>query len=47
MLFQLKDINLCHYEDIVVERAISKMCGYPLCNEELPELASKMYFNYL
>lgn len=31
----LKDINQSHYEDIVEERAIMKLCGFPLCKDLL------------
>lgn len=33
----LRDINQSHYQDIVEERAITHVCGYPLCNEKLVE----------
>ncbi|XP_028159198.1 putative RNA polymerase II subunit B1 CTD phosphatase RPAP2 [Ostrinia furnacalis] len=31
----LPDINQCHFEDVVEERAILHMCGYPLCQNIL------------
>lgn len=31
----LKDINQSHYQDIVDERAIMKLCGFPLCKEQI------------
>ena len=36
-LFQLANINQTHYQDIVEERAITNLCGYPLCKEEIGE----------
>lgn len=39
----LKDINQEHYEDIVQERAITKACGFPLCNERLGEIPQQQY----
>jgi RNA polymerase II-associated protein 2 len=33
----LPGINQEHYQDIVEERAIMKLCGYPLCNEQPTE----------
>lgn len=35
--FQLKGLNQCHYQDIVEERAITNLCGYPLCKEIIAE----------
>ena len=29
----MKFITAAHYEDIVIERAIIDLCGYPLCSE--------------
>lgn len=34
---KLKHINQCHYDDIVEERSIIKLCGYPLCKLHLTE----------
>ncbi|XP_018794272.1 PREDICTED: putative RNA polymerase II subunit B1 CTD phosphatase RPAP2 homolog [Bactrocera latifrons] len=42
-LSQLKDINQCHYEDIVDERHILLICGYPLCENLLEKVPSKKY----
>ncbi|XP_050319635.1 putative RNA polymerase II subunit B1 CTD phosphatase RPAP2 homolog [Bactrocera neohumeralis] len=42
-LAQLKDINQCHYEDIVDERHILLICGYPLCENLLEKVPSKKY----
>ena len=35
--FQMKFISSAHYDDIVTERAIEKLCGYPLCSEKKGE----------
>lgn len=37
LLKELKSINQCHYQDVCEERGILKICGYPLCNENLKE----------
>ncbi|XP_050301494.1 putative RNA polymerase II subunit B1 CTD phosphatase RPAP2 [Anthonomus grandis grandis] len=37
-------INQTHYEDIVEERAISKLCGYSVCGKKIPEMPKKQYF---
>ncbi|CAD7079726.1 unnamed protein product [Hermetia illucens] len=42
-LLKIKDINQCHYQDIIEERALLKLCGYPLCNEKLTEIPTKQY----
>ncbi|KFB39090.1 AGAP008431-PA-like protein [Anopheles sinensis] len=39
----LKDINQCHMDDIVQERAIEKLCGYPLCDNELKNIPKQKY----
>lgn len=33
----LPDINQSHMEDIIEERAITKLCGYPICQKSLSE----------
>lgn len=44
LLERLPYINQNHYEDITVERAIIKKCGYPLCTKKLPDkLPSRKY----
>jgi RNA polymerase II-associated protein 2 len=43
LLEMLKEINQEHYDDIVTERAISKCCGYPLCNEKLGEIPKQQF----
>uniref|UniRef100_A0A240PJX9 RNA polymerase II subunit B1 CTD phosphatase RPAP2 homolog n=1 Tax=Anopheles atroparvus TaxID=41427 RepID=A0A240PJX9_ANOAO len=43
LLAVLKDINQCHMEDIVQERAIEKLCGYPLCDNELKDIPKQKY----
>ena len=35
ILFQLQFITPDHYNDIVEERAVSKLCGYPVCGKTL------------
>lgn len=40
---QLKDINQSHYQDIVEERAITRLCGYPLCEETIKEIPKQQY----
>ena len=35
--FQMKFISSGHYDDIVTERSIEKLCGYPLCSEQKGE----------
>lgn len=36
-LEKLQFINRANYEDIVVERAIERNCGYPMCPGRLDE----------
>lgn len=43
LLKLLRDINQEHYDDIVHERAIIKLCGFPLCREEIPEMPEQKY----
>lgn len=40
---QLAHINQSHFDDIVEERAIMKLCGYPLCDIELEDVPTKQY----
>ncbi|XP_055837339.1 putative RNA polymerase II subunit B1 CTD phosphatase RPAP2 homolog [Episyrphus balteatus] len=42
-LKMIKDINQCHYEDVVEERFILKVCGYPLCDAVLLNVPKKQY----
>lgn len=42
-LEMLRDINQEHYNDIVQERAIMNLCGYPLCKEEIGEVPKQQY----
>ncbi|XP_065088213.1 putative RNA polymerase II subunit B1 CTD phosphatase RPAP2 homolog [Ochlerotatus camptorhynchus] len=42
-LLMLKDINQCHFEDVVQERAIQKICGYPLCQNVLSNVPQQKY----
>ncbi|KAJ8951280.1 hypothetical protein NQ318_008183 [Aromia moschata] len=37
-------INQSYYQDIVEERAITKLCGYSLCGKKIPEMPKKQYF---
>ncbi|RZC39722.1 RNA polymerase II subunit B1 CTD phosphatase Rpap2, partial [Asbolus verrucosus] len=37
-------INQSHYQDIVEERAISKLCGYPLCSKRIPDMPKKQFY---
>lgn len=43
MLLQLQNINQEHYQDIIDERAINKLCGYPLCGILLKNIPTKQY----
>lgn len=40
---QLAHINQSHFDDIIEERAIMKLCGYPLCDMELVDVPNKQY----
>ncbi|XP_055542389.1 putative RNA polymerase II subunit B1 CTD phosphatase RPAP2 homolog [Wyeomyia smithii] len=42
-LHNLRDINQCHFEDVIQERAIQRICGYPLCKEELTNQPKQKY----
>ncbi|KPJ14328.1 RNA polymerase II subunit B1 CTD phosphatase Rpap2 [Papilio machaon] len=33
----LPEINQCHFEDVIEERCITHLCGYPLCHRPLLE----------
>ncbi|XP_057654124.1 RNA polymerase II subunit B1 CTD phosphatase Rpap2 [Diorhabda carinulata] len=37
-------INQSHYQDIVEERAIIKLCGYSVCGKSIPEMPKKQFF---
>ncbi|KAJ8973132.1 hypothetical protein NQ317_001563 [Molorchus minor] len=37
-------INQSHYQDIVEERAITKLCGYAICGKRIPDMPKKQYF---
>ncbi|CAG9854125.1 unnamed protein product [Phyllotreta striolata] len=37
-------INQSHYQDIVEERAITKLCGYSICGRRIPDMPKKQYF---
>lgn len=36
-------INQAHYDDIVEERSIVKLCGYPLCDITLTDVPKQQY----
>ncbi|KAI4470321.1 hypothetical protein MML48_1g08827 [Holotrichia oblita] len=40
----LKYINQEYYQDVVEERALSKLCGYPTCGKKIPEMPKQKYF---
>ncbi|XP_059617732.1 putative RNA polymerase II subunit B1 CTD phosphatase RPAP2 homolog [Phlebotomus argentipes] len=42
-LSSLQDINQCHYDDIVEERVILHLCGYPRCPKELMDVPKKQF----
>lgn len=42
-LFQLIHINQAHYDDIVEERSIVKLCGYPPCTIALGTIPKQQY----
>ena len=42
-LFQLQNINRCHMEDAIEERAITKVCGYVLCQKPLTVIIKQQY----
>ncbi|XP_028136309.1 RNA polymerase II subunit B1 CTD phosphatase Rpap2 [Diabrotica virgifera virgifera] len=37
-------INQSHYQDIVEERAITKLCGYSVCGRKIPEMPKKQFY---
>lgn len=39
----LQHINQSHLQDVSEERAITKLCGYPLCSHELKDIPSQQY----
>lgn len=43
LLNLVKGINQSHFEDVIVERAIEKQCGWPLCKEKLEYLPTQQY----
>lgn len=40
---QLKDITQAHFDDIIEERGITNLCGYPLCNKEIGYVLPQQY----
>ncbi|XP_058805545.1 RNA polymerase II subunit B1 CTD phosphatase Rpap2 [Phymastichus coffea] len=43
LIENLKDINRCHMEDVIEERAIVKLCGYVLCQKPLTVVYNQRY----
>lgn len=43
IVFQLLHINQSHYDDIIEERSILKLCGYPLCSDMLNNIPKQQY----
>ncbi|BET02317.1 Rtr1/RPAP2 family [Nesidiocoris tenuis] len=43
MLDNLTHINQSHFQDAVEERAITKCCGYPLCDAAMTNIPSKQF----
>lgn len=41
--FQLIHLNQAHYDDIIEERSIAKLCGYPLCDINLNNIPKQQY----
>lgn len=42
-MFQLIHINQAHYDDIIEERSIIKLCGYPVCDNALGNIPKQQY----
>ncbi|TMW41460.1 hypothetical protein DOY81_013461 [Sarcophaga bullata] len=42
-LLKLRDINQCHYDDVVDERHILHFCSYPLCGVLLEKVPVQQY----
>lgn len=40
---KLPHINQEIYQDIIEERAIINLCGYPICGRKLPDMPKKKY----
>lgn len=43
IISQLKHITQSYYQDIVEERALSKLCGYCLCGKKIPDMPQKQF----
>lgn len=43
LLESLKFINQSHFDDIIQERAIEKLCGWTLCENALTEVPQQQY----
>ncbi|XP_055376309.1 putative RNA polymerase II subunit B1 CTD phosphatase RPAP2 homolog [Condylostylus longicornis] len=42
-LLKINFITQSHYDDIVEERSILKICGYPLCDKDLTDVPTQKY----
>lgn len=47
LIFQGCQLNVAYYEDIVEERKLQMMCGYPLCNKKLKFVSSFIFISAL
>lgn len=43
LLSSLKFLNQSHFEDVIQERAIEKLCGWVLCNNSLSDAPKQQY----
>ncbi|XP_037958595.1 putative RNA polymerase II subunit B1 CTD phosphatase RPAP2 homolog [Teleopsis dalmanni] len=43
LLVKLNDLAQCHFDDVVEERFILKVCGYPLCSQKLTNIPAQKY----
>ena len=44
LCFQGAYITVSQYKDVTEERAITKLCGYPLCDNRITQVAVKYIF---
>lgn len=42
-LSKLIHLNQAHFDDIIEERAITKLCGYPPCEQTLVDIPEKQF----
>lgn len=42
-LSKLVYINQSHFDDIIEERAITQLCGYPLCSAQLKDIPKQQF----